>query len=83
MKKTNCKKMKSAEWEKDIQNRLNKIESTRREIFSQIKVNKLNIYHLQIMFARNKIWSTNLDIAKKDLNEFIKENENSNITPNT
>ncbi len=75
MKKTNCKKMKSAEWEKDIQKRLDRIETSRSEFFNQIKVSKLNFYHIQIMFARKKIWRKNLDIAKKDLASFVSENE--------
>ena len=67
--------MKSAEWEQDIQERLGRIENSRREFFSQIKVSKLNFYHIQIVFARDKIWRENLEIAKKDLTSFVNENE--------
>lgn len=73
MTKTSCKKMKSTEWQKDIQTRLKRIEATRKETFNDIKVNKFNLYHLQIMFIRKRIWQKNANLANKDLNEFIKE----------
>lgn len=78
MKRTKCKSLKSVEWEKDIQHRLDSIEYTRREIFNQIKVSRFNLYHILIIIARNQIWKKNLEIAKNDLNNFIIENEKPN-----
>lgn len=68
---TKCKGYKKTEWEKDIDQRLNRTVLKRVELFRGTVVNTLNIYHLVLSYRRNRIWSKYSKSFKESITQLV------------
>ncbi len=69
IKSTNCLHNKRFEWQNDLSVRVKKIVDKRDGLFSNIKINKLNISHYIIGYNMKKIWEKH---AKDFINDVTK-----------